>query len=179
MHTFIGWCAKLYEHNDYNGWEQIVHDTSYGTPSHNDAVTSIKVQSRDKCTFKAYKHINKGDLLETLTSDNSLLNDNDDLSSFSCSCTRKFTIQIKNHLKSTSYFLKDFCSHFSYHTNNFFIFNSKELPKSSLYVTQAIYGVNGDYIKFSCVDLVTGNLGRYSALSNRCTGFFFEKFQKK
>ena len=96
MHTFIGWCAKLYEHNDYNGWEQIVHDTSYGTPSHNDAVTSIKVQSRDKCTFKAYKHINKGDLLETLTSDNSLLNDNDDLSSFSCSCTRKFTIQIKN-----------------------------------------------------------------------------------
>ena len=105
MHTFIGWCAKLYEHNDYNGWEQIVHDTSYGTPSHNDAVTSIRVQQRDTCTFKGYKHIDKGDLLETLTTDVSLLNANDDLSSFSCSCTCKFSKQSKGHLKmASSYF---------------------------------------------------------------------------
>ena len=29
MYTLKGWCAKLYEHDDYNGWEQIVHDTSF------------------------------------------------------------------------------------------------------------------------------------------------------
>ena len=50
---------------------------------------------------------------------------------------------------------------FSYHTNNFVIFNSKASSKSSFYVTQAIYGVTGDYIKWSCIDLVTGTLGRY------------------
>ena len=88
----------MYEHDNYNGWEQIVHEDGYGEPSHDDAVSSIRVQSRDKCTFKAYKDTGykRKDLLETLTSDVSLLKDNDQISSFSCSCTRKFTIQIKD-----------------------------------------------------------------------------------
>ena len=79
-----GWCARLYEHDDYNGWEQWVSETNYGTPSHNDAVTSIRV--KDGCTLIAYKHINKGTLLEKFTSDVSLLKDNDEISSFSCNC---------------------------------------------------------------------------------------------
>ena len=87
---FLDWCARLYQHDDYNGWEQWVSVTNYGTPTKNDAVTSIRV--RDGCTFKAYRHTNKEDLLETLTSDVSLLKDNDEISSFSCSCFGKFTI---------------------------------------------------------------------------------------
>ena len=91
---FSDWCAKLYEHDDFNGWEQVIAETDYGTPSHNNAVTSIKV--RDGCTFKAYKHVDKVELLETLTSDESHLEDNnDEVSSFSCSCICKFTIKIK------------------------------------------------------------------------------------
>ena len=83
----------MYEHDDYNGWEQVVPETDYGTPSHNDAVTSIKV--RNGCTFNAYKHIDKGELLETLASDEAHLeHNNDEVSSFSCSCIRKFTIKI-------------------------------------------------------------------------------------
>ena len=90
---FSDWCAKLYEHNSFNGWEQVIPETDYGTPSHDDAVSSIKV--RDGCTFKAYKHHNKGELLETLTNDKAgLEHNNNEVSSFSCSCIRKFTIKI-------------------------------------------------------------------------------------
>ena len=90
---FSDWCAKLYEHDDFNGWEQVIPETDYGTPSHNDAVTSIKV--RDGCTFKAFKHIDKAELLETLTNDEAHLeHNNDEVSSFSCSCIRKFTIKM-------------------------------------------------------------------------------------
>ena len=65
-----------------------MQETHYGKPTHNDAVTSVKV--RDGCTFKAYKHIEKGDLLETITKDESFLKkNNDEISTFSCTCMSK------------------------------------------------------------------------------------------
>ena len=69
----------------------MVSQTNYGTPSHNDAITSIRV--RDGCNFKGYRHTKKEDLIEDLSDDVHLLANNDEISSFSCSClgNGKFT----------------------------------------------------------------------------------------
>ena len=88
-----GWCAKMYEHENYGGWVEYAGITHNGimTDARNDGVTSIKVQAG--CTFTAYKDPNQEGLMTSITSDTSTLanNDasldlNDQLSSYVCTC---------------------------------------------------------------------------------------------
>ena len=82
-------CAKLYEHDQYNGWVEAVKETSNGHVLHrnrNDKVSSVKVTPG--CTLKAYRHINLESLLFTATSDMNYVGhqNNDHMTSFSCTC---------------------------------------------------------------------------------------------
>jgi len=79
------WCAKYYEHSDYNGWEKVAGETSQlNLINENDQISSVKVQPG--CTLKLFEHINKEGLLVTLTTDVSALSHNDKVSSLSCTC---------------------------------------------------------------------------------------------
>ena len=83
----VDWCAKLYRHENYKGWESIVEQTSQLDlqNGHNNRVSSVKV--KPGCTLKLYKgHSNTG-LLGTWTSDDTFLDgSNDQASSLSCDC---------------------------------------------------------------------------------------------
>ena len=80
------WCAKYYEHSDYNGWEKVVGETSQLnlTGNENDQVSSVKV--RPNCTTTLFEGYNNGGHLDSLTTDVSLLSHNDQVSSLSCTC---------------------------------------------------------------------------------------------
>ena len=69
----------------------MIPQTNHSEPDLDNEVSSIQVKYG--CTLKAYKHINKTELLETITNDISLLKHNDQMSSFSCSCKGKFTLE--------------------------------------------------------------------------------------
>ena len=103
VYIFSDWCAKLYEHDEYKGWEEEVSQTNYGvlSNSHRDAVTSIRV--RDGCNFKGYKYSDKSTLIEDLSDDVHHLANNDELRSYSCSCFGKFTINVVVNEKSDFY----------------------------------------------------------------------------
>ena len=66
----------------------MIPQTNHSEPDLDNEVSSIQV--KNGCTLKAYQHINKTELLETITNDISLLKHNDQMSSFSCSCVGKF-----------------------------------------------------------------------------------------
>ena len=71
-----------------------VRETENGNIQHkNDKVSSVKV--KDGCTLKAYRHTHQQDLLFTATSDMSYVghDNNDHMSSFSCSCGKFNLIQ--------------------------------------------------------------------------------------
>merc|ERR1712241_1349725 len=88
-----GWCAKLYEHRDYKGWEEIVREEVMPVnlnKAHNDQLSAAKVNNG--CTLKLYKHYNHHIhdqiLLDILTSNLSFTSGYDDeVSSVSCTCT--------------------------------------------------------------------------------------------
>ena len=80
------WCAKYYEHSDYNGWEKVVGEISQlDLTNENDQTSSVKV--RPGCTLTLFKHWHKVELLYSLTTDVSLLGHNDQVSSLSCACS--------------------------------------------------------------------------------------------
>ena len=80
------WCAKIYEHDDFNGWEKVVGETSQLNLEGNedDQLTSVRV--RPKCTLDLFDNWNNDGLLGSLTSNVSLVNYNDKVSSLSCTC---------------------------------------------------------------------------------------------
>ena len=92
--TLTDWCAKLYEHGMFTGWEFIATETNeYGVngvksfiaSSKNNAVSSIKV--RNGCQLTAYQETNGENPLFTINEDLSFdLSTNDKLSSYSCTC---------------------------------------------------------------------------------------------
>ena len=99
------WCAKLYEHGNFGGWEHDVSETSHGSlvqNGKNEKVSSIKVQSG--CTFKGYHHGGLNDLMFIVTSDKSYVGNanNDKMTSFSCRCngTNCFLITMLIHFLS-------------------------------------------------------------------------------
>ena len=81
------WCAKYYEHTDFNGWEKVVGEISQFdlTGNENNQATSVRV--KPGCTLKLFKdHKNVG-LLYSLTADVLFLSAyNDQVSSLSCTC---------------------------------------------------------------------------------------------
>ena len=103
---FLGtWCAKLYEHGNYLGWQHEVSETldeSLVEHGKNDKVSSIKV--RPGCTFKGYHHSGLNDLMFTVSSDMSFvgIDNNDKMTSFSCECSGKncFLISLLIHFLS-------------------------------------------------------------------------------
>ena len=83
------WCSKLYEHDDFNGWEKAVGETTQLdlTGNEEDELTSVRV--RPGCTLNLFENYNNDGLLGSLTSDVSLVNYNDQVSSLSCTCTEE------------------------------------------------------------------------------------------
>ena len=81
------WCAKIYEHDDFNGWEKVIGETSQLdlTGNENDQLTSVKV--RPSCTLDLFKNSNNDWFLVSLTSDLIHVDANDQVSSLSCTCT--------------------------------------------------------------------------------------------
>ena len=82
------WCAKIYEHDDFNGLEKVVGETTLlnmNTIQFDDQLTSVRV--RPSCTLDLFDHWNNDGLLGSLTSNVSLVNYNDKVSSLSCTCT--------------------------------------------------------------------------------------------
>ena len=80
------WCAKYYQHSDFNGWEKVVGETSQLdlTGNENDQASSVRV--RPSCTLTLFEDHNNVGLLDSLTADVSLLSYNDQVSSVSCTC---------------------------------------------------------------------------------------------
>ena len=84
------WCAKLYEHGGYSGWEYLIPETNGVTnidSSKNNGASSVKV--RNGCQFVAYQGYDGQNLLVTLTEDSDtefVTNHNDKTSSYSCNC---------------------------------------------------------------------------------------------
>ena len=81
------WCAKIYEHDDFNGWEKVVGETSQLNLDGNedDQLTSVRI--RPGCTLDLFDNWNNDGFLGSLTSNVSLVNYNDKVSSLSCTCT--------------------------------------------------------------------------------------------
>ena len=81
------WCAKIYEHADFTGWEKVVGETSQLNLEGNedDQLTSVIV--RPHCTLDLFDNWNNDGLLGSLTSNVSLVNYNDKVSSLSCTCS--------------------------------------------------------------------------------------------
>ena len=81
------WCSKVYEHDDFNGWEIAVGETTQLdlTGNEEDELTSVRV--RPGCTLNLFENLYNEGLLGSLTSDVSLVNYNDKVSSLSCTCT--------------------------------------------------------------------------------------------
>ena len=87
-HFFLisDWCAKYYEHSNYNGWEKVVGETSQLdlTGIENDQASSVKV--KPSCTLTLFQDNNNVGLVGSFTTDVSLLSHNDQVSSLSCTC---------------------------------------------------------------------------------------------
>ena len=84
----LDWCAKLYEDSGFNGWEKVVGETTQLdlTGNENNQLTSVGV--RPGCTLHLFKNSNNDGFLVSLISDESYLADNNDqVSSLSCTCT--------------------------------------------------------------------------------------------
>ena len=81
------WCAKIYEHDDFNGWGKVVGETTQLNLDGNedDQLTSVIV--RPRCTLDLFDNWNNDGLLGSLTNNVSLVNYNDKVSSLSCTCT--------------------------------------------------------------------------------------------
>ena len=70
--TLTDWCAKLYEHGKFTGWEFIATETnghvkSFIASSKDNAVSSIKV--RNGCQLTAYQETNGENPLFTINKD--------------------------------------------------------------------------------------------------------------
>ena len=89
------WCAKLYQHDNYKGWVEVVPVTPFKKISSdlNNQVSSIQVNSG--CILKAYQDYG-GNLMATVTSDVSGLETdyNDQLSGYDCQCDGKCFLNI-------------------------------------------------------------------------------------
>ena len=83
------WCAKIYEHVGYSGWEKVIQETSHlDLKNENDQTSSVRV--KPGCTLNLFKNHNNDELLDSLTADVSALGKhstyNDQVSSLSCTC---------------------------------------------------------------------------------------------
>ena len=89
------WCAKIYEHGKYKGWEKVIGETSKLDlmGNENDALSSLKVLPG--CTLKVFADHNNEGLLKTFTNfhnDDDIVDDfgpytfDDQVSSLSCTC---------------------------------------------------------------------------------------------
>ena len=95
LHTYdwisviLDWCAKLYQHGSYKGWEKVVGETTQLdlTGNENDQLSSVRV--RPGCTLHLFKYSNNDGFKKSLTSDvHGFINSfNDGVSSLSCTCT--------------------------------------------------------------------------------------------
>ena len=95
--VFSEWCARLFQHADYKGWTQEIHEEHHVEISsdRNDELSAVKV--KDGCTLKLYRHYGKKELVYIATKHNSFLkNDNDMISSLSCHCKGIMSTGLKN-----------------------------------------------------------------------------------
>ena len=110
----VFWCAKLYEHKEFDikGWRHVITTTDkydlvrdkYGD-DYDDQVSSIEV--RNGCNFTGYRDAGLNIPLFSATSDLPILKKNDDdkttndqITSFNCECNGKqyFPIRLRMHL---------------------------------------------------------------------------------
>ena len=80
------WCAKIYEHDDFNGWEKVVGEASQLNLNGNEDNQLTSVRVRPGCTLDLFDNWNNDGFLGSLTSNVSLVNYNDKVSSLSCTC---------------------------------------------------------------------------------------------
>ena len=81
------WCAKIFQHGYYGGWEKVIQETSMLdlTGNKNNEVSSVSVHP--SCTLKLFNEHNNVGLLDSLTVDVRFLSAyNDQVSSLSCTC---------------------------------------------------------------------------------------------
>jgi len=81
------WCAKIYQHINYGGWEKVIQETNMLDlrGSKNNHASAVKVYPG--CTLKLFNEHNNVGLLESHTTDVSFLSAyNDEVSSLSCTC---------------------------------------------------------------------------------------------
>ena len=86
------WCAKIYRHINYGGWEKVIQETNMLDlrGSKNNHASAVKVYPG--CTLKLFNEHNNVGLLESHTTDVSFLSAyNDEVSSLSCTCPGMIT----------------------------------------------------------------------------------------
>ena len=91
------WCAKIYEHDDFNGWEKVVGEASQLNLNGNEDNQLTSVRVRPGCTLDLFDNWNNDGLLGSHTSNVSLVNYNDKVSSLSCTCTEDSDKGKNNH----------------------------------------------------------------------------------
>ena len=92
--TTVGlWCAKVYQHPNYGGWEHSLYETDHGSLSgtnFDNKVSSVKM--REGCILKGYDDNDLNDLIftynvdKTSTINSDKVNVNDKLTSYACQC---------------------------------------------------------------------------------------------
>ena len=80
------WCAKYYEHSNFNGWEKVIGETSQLDLTGNENNQASSVRVRPSCTLSLFEDHDNVGLLDSLTADVSLLSYDDQVSSVSCTC---------------------------------------------------------------------------------------------
>jgi len=96
----IDWCAKIYEHANYRGWEKVIQETSrLELTNKNDQTSSVRI--KPGCTLKLFKHYNSPGLLDSLTAGVWFLSAyNDQVSRLSCTCRGHLNSARKNYLQA-------------------------------------------------------------------------------
>ena len=92
----LDWCAKYYQNFDFDGWEEVVGETSQlDLTEYNDQASSVRVNPG--CTLNLFADYNNVGLLYSLTADVlSLSAYNDQVSSLSCTCQGTANTVFKN-----------------------------------------------------------------------------------
>jgi len=80
------WCAKVYEHGSYGGWEEVIYEGRKNLVHRNDAISSVKVNTG--CSVSFYHHTNYVGYMVTYSAGTTFVgyNNNDRASSVICQC---------------------------------------------------------------------------------------------
>ena len=88
------WCAQIFQHHNYDGWDYMLYETDKGYLSGTDydnKVSSIKI--REGCILKGYDDDDLNNFIFGFNKDKpklSKLDGNELLTSYSCKCNGKY-----------------------------------------------------------------------------------------